>query len=97
MPILASVSLLREIKKFSEKCYPQVEIEPGPLITSDSKSHTILSGLTWHVQLWRFLNFCSCNTRFLDLDSDSVRINGVFPKWVRRSVNSTNSGNLINH
>ena len=25
-----------------------VELEPGPLIASDSKSNTILSTLTWH-------------------------------------------------
>ena len=31
----------------------------GPLITSDSKSNTILSGLTGHVLLRRSLNFCS--------------------------------------
>ena len=48
--------------------------EPGPLIASDSKFNTILSGLTWHMLLRRFLNFCSCTTLFLDLD-DSVRIN----------------------
>ena len=28
-------------KKSNEKCYPQVGIEPGPLITSDFKSNTI--------------------------------------------------------
>ena len=30
---------------------PPVLIEPGPLITSDSKSNTILSRLIWHVLL----------------------------------------------
>ena len=37
-------------------------IEPGPLITSDSKSNTILSGLTRQVLLRRSLNFFSCIT-----------------------------------
>ena len=26
-----------------------VGIEPGPLTTSDSKSNTFLSGITWHL------------------------------------------------
>ena len=43
-----------------------VEIEPGLLITSDSKSNTIFYGLTWHVLLRRSLNFCSYTTCFLD-------------------------------
>ena len=44
MPILVFLSLLRENpKKSSEKMLPQVGIEPGPLIASDSKSDTILS------------------------------------------------------
>ena len=42
--------------------------EPGPLKTSDSKSNTILSTLTWHVLLRRSLNFSSCTTWFLNLD-----------------------------
>ena len=45
MPFL---SLLHENKKSSEKMLPPVGIEPRPLITSDSKCNTILSGLTWH-------------------------------------------------
>ena len=49
MPILAFLSLLHENKKSSNKMLPPVGIEPGPLITSDSKSNTILSGLTWHL------------------------------------------------
>ena len=36
-------------KKSSDKMLPPVGIEPGPLITSDSKSNTILSTLTWHL------------------------------------------------
>ena len=36
-------------KKSSDKMLLPVEIEPGPLITSDSKSNTLLSGLTWHL------------------------------------------------
>ena len=53
---------------------PSVGIEPGPLITSDSKSNTILSTLTWHVLLRRSLNFYSSTTWCLDLD-DLRRIN----------------------
>ena len=53
---------------------PSMGIEPGPLITSDSKSNPILSGLTWHVLLRRSLNFCSCTTGYLDLDdSESIK------------------------
>ena len=74
MPILAPEALLRENQKVQWKILPPVGIEPGPLITSDSKSNTILSGLTWHVLLGRSLNFCSHTTWFLDID-DSVRIN----------------------
>ena len=45
MPILAFSSLLRENKKIPvTKCYPQVGIEPRPLIAS--KSNTLLSTLT---------------------------------------------------
>ena len=39
------------------KCYPPVGIEPGLLITSDSKSNTLLSELVRHVLLRRSLNF----------------------------------------
>ena len=60
MPILASEALPRENKKSSDKMLPPVEIEPGPLITSDSKSNTLLSQLVRHVLLRRSLNFCSC-------------------------------------
>ena len=37
---------------------PPVGIEPRPLMASDSKSNTILSGLAWHVLFRRSLNFC---------------------------------------
>ena len=56
------------------KCYPQWVLNPGLWWTSDSKSNTLLSGLTWHVLPGRSLTFCSCTTWFLDLN-DSVRIN----------------------
>ena len=46
MPTLAFSSLLHENKKSSDKMLPPVGIEPRPLITSDSKSNTILSTLT---------------------------------------------------
>ena len=36
-------------KKSSEKMLPPVGIEPRTLITSDSKSNTLLSALTWHM------------------------------------------------
>ena len=62
MPILASEALECENKKSSSKMLPPVGIEPTPLITSDSKSNTILSRLTWHVLVRRSLNFCSCTT-----------------------------------
>ena len=52
---------------------PQVCIEPR-IITSDSKSNSLLSELERPVLLMRSLNFCSCTTWFLDLD-DLVRIN----------------------
>ena len=61
LAIMASEALLRE-NKSSDKTLPPVGIEPAPLITSDSKSNTILSTLTWHVLLRRSLNFCSCTT-----------------------------------
>ena len=64
-------------KKIQRKMFLQVGIEPGPLITSDAKSNTLLSGLTWHVLVRRSLNFCSCTTWFLDI-TDSVRINRVW-------------------
>ena len=53
-------------KKSRYKMLPPVGIEPGPLITSDSKSNTILSTLIWHVLLRKSLNFCSCTTLYLD-------------------------------
>ena len=68
MLILAAEVLLRENKKIQWEMVPTVGIEPGPLITSDSKSNTILSGLTWHLLLRRSLNFCLCTTWFLDLE-----------------------------
>ena len=78
MPILVSEALLRENKKFEEKMLLPVGMEPGPLITSDSKSNTILSGLTWHVHHLIFdlddSVRISWTTWFFDLD-DSVRIN----------------------
>ena len=49
MPILAAETLLRENKKKQWKMLPLVGIEPGSLITSDSKSNTLLSGLSWHL------------------------------------------------
>ena len=49
MPILALEALLHENKKSSDKMLLPVGIEPEPLITSDSKSNTLLSGLTWHL------------------------------------------------
>ena len=39
-----------------KRMLPPVGIEPGPLITSDSKSNTFLSTLTWHVLRRRSLN-----------------------------------------
>ena len=42
-------------KKSSDKMLPPVRIEPG---TSDSKSNTVLSELTWHVQSSLGLTFC---------------------------------------
>ena len=36
----------RLIKESSDKMLPSVGIEPRPLITSDSKSNTVLSGIT---------------------------------------------------
>ena len=74
---LASEALLRENKKCGDKMLPLVEIEPRPLITSDSKSNTLLSELVRHVLLRGSLNFCSCTTWFLDLD-DLVRINRIW-------------------
>ena len=67
MPILAFLSLLPENKKSSDKMLPQVAMEPSPLITSDSKSYSLLSELVWPVVLRRSLSFCSCITWFLDL------------------------------
>ena len=43
MPILASEALLRENQKIQRKMLPPLGIEPGLLITFDSKSNTILS------------------------------------------------------
>ena len=65
MPILASEALKYENKNSSNKMLLTVSTEP---LASDSKSNTLLSGLLWHVLLWRPLNFC------LDFD-DLVRIN----------------------
>ena len=50
-------------KKSTDKMLLQVRTEP---MTSDSKSNTLLSELTWHVLLRGSLNFCSCTTWFLD-------------------------------
>ena len=36
-------------EKLNDKMLPTVGIELGPLIASDSKPNTILSGLTWHL------------------------------------------------
>ena len=49
MPILPPETLLSENKKIKWKMLPPVGIESEPLITSDSKSNTILSGLTFFV------------------------------------------------
>ena len=49
MPILASEALPRENKNIQWQNVTPVGIEPGPLITSDSKSNTLLSGLTGHL------------------------------------------------
>ena len=62
IPILAPEALQCENKNSSNKMLPTVGIEPGSLITSDSKSNTILSGLTCHVLPRRSLNLCSCTT-----------------------------------
>ena len=60
------------------KCYPQVGIEPRPLIAYDSKPNTLLSTLTWHVLLRRSLNFCSWTTWYLDLDD----LRGINRAWL---------------
>ena len=49
MPTLEAEALLSENKKIQWKMLPPVGIEPWLLITSDSKSSTILSGLSWHL------------------------------------------------
>ena len=46
MPILAAEALLHENKKNPVNNVTPVGIEPRPLTTSDSKSNTILSGLS---------------------------------------------------
>ena len=48
------------------QCTP-VEIEPGPVKTSDSKSNTILSGLTDHVLLRRSKRLASFDFSILNL------------------------------
>ena len=45
LPTLASVAFLCQ-KNSTDKMLPPVRIEPG---TSDPKSNTLLSELTWHV------------------------------------------------
>ena len=65
-------------KKFSDKMLPPVGIEPRSLITSDSKSNTILSTLTWHMLLRRSLNFCSYTTWYVDLDD----LRGINRAWL---------------
>ena len=82
MPILTSEALLRE-KNPVTKCYPPVGIEPRPvIITSDSKSNTILSTLTWHVLLGRSLNFCSSTIWYLDLDD----LRGINRAWLYKEL-----------
>ena len=49
LPILASEAYYVKTKKSSNKMIPPLGIEPAPVITSDSKSNTILSGLSWHL------------------------------------------------
>ena len=46
MPILPSKFLLYRNRKPSNKMLPLAGIEPGPTITSDSNSNTLLSTLT---------------------------------------------------
>ena len=91
MPILASEALLYENKKIQWKMLPPVGIEPRPLITSDSKSSTLLSTLTCYVLLRRSLNFCSCITWFLDFD-DSVKINRA---WLYEEPKVSTNVNLV--
>ena len=55
MPILASEALLCENKKYPVKNVTPSGNRTWPLITSDSKSNTILSTLTCHV-LFDFLD-----------------------------------------
>ena len=61
---------------------PQWVLNPW---TSNSKSNTLLSELIWHVLLRRSLNFCSCNTWFLELN-DLVRINKT---WLYKKLSLT--------
>ena len=48
-PVLAAEALLCENKKNQLKILPPVALEPRPVINSDSRSNTILSGLTGHL------------------------------------------------
>ena len=81
MPMLASEAWLCENKKFQWKMLPPAGIEPRPLITSDSKSNTLLSTLTCYVLL-RSLNFSSCTTWFLDLDN----LVGINRAWLYKEL-----------
>ena len=58
LPTLASVAFLCQ-KNSGDELLPPVRIEPG---TSDPKSNTLLSELTWHVLTRGYLNFCLCKT-----------------------------------
>ena len=44
-----------KIKKNQLKILPPVALEPRPLINSDSKSNTILSGLTGHLGTFSYI------------------------------------------
>ena len=51
MPKFAAEALVYMWKKKTVKNITPVGIEPGSLITSDSKSNTFLSGLSWYLLL----------------------------------------------
>ena len=80
---MAFLFLQRENKKSIAKMLPSVGIELGPLITSDSKSNTLFSGLTGqknqvvHEQKFKDLVSSTCLTssdrRLLDLESEVMR------------------------
>ena len=59
---------------------PPVGIEPGPLITFDSKSNTILSGLTWHVLLRRSLTSVH---ESLDFWTEMIQLESIEHDYIR--------------